>query len=80
MQVTQNRHNNLKKKEKKVGGLVFINFKIYHKQMANKTMLFWHKDKRIGHWNRIRSSEIKPCVYQFSRRVPRQFYREKSFY
>ena len=50
-----NSQNTLNKKKSKVGGLMFPNFKTYHKAKLINTVLYWHKDRHIEYiqWNKI---------------------------
>ena len=47
-------------KSDKAGGIIFPDFKLYHKATIIKTICYWHKNKSA---EQNKSPETTPCTY-----------------
>ena len=53
---------NLRKKNG-AGGIRHLNFGLYDQATVIKAVWYWNRNRNIGQWNRVESTEVNLCTY-----------------
>ena len=51
------------RKKNKVGGNMASDMKLFYNTMVIKTAWYWHKNRHVGQWKRMKNLEVESCLY-----------------
>ena len=68
------------RKKNGTGGINLPDFRIHYKATVIKTVWFWHKDRSIDQWNKLKRPEINSRTYLFDRGGKNMHWSKDNFF